>query len=81
MEMLPNSLTLTVKEAAAALGVSRNKVYDLVAEKRIPFIRLGRLIKIPRRGLEMWLESESLESHTGVPGAPVSVVSSPQQRH
>lgn len=79
--MQPNSLTLTVREAAAALGVSRNKVYDLVAEKRIPFIRLGRLIKIPRRGLEMWLESESQRGHTGVPGAPVSVVSLPSQKH
>ncbi len=74
--MQPSSLTLTVKEAAAALGISRNKLYDLVAENRIPHVRLGRLIKIPRHGLEVWLESQS-----GVPGTPVPVVSSPQQEH
>ena len=67
-------LTLTVREAAAALGISRNKVYDLVAENRIPHVRLGRLIKIPRHGLEVWLQRQS-----GLPGAPESMVSSPQQ--
>ena len=74
--MQPNSLTLTVKETAAALGVSENKVYDLVHQQQIPFIRLGRLIKIPRHGLEVWLESQSR-----VPGAPAPVVSLPVQRH
>jgi len=74
--MQPNTLTLTVREAAAALGISRNKVYDLVAENRIPYVRLGRLIKIPRRGLEVWLESQS-----GVPATPATMVSLPAQRH
>ncbi len=74
--MPPSSLTLTVKETAAALGISENKVYDLVAENRIPHLRLGRLIKIPRHGLEVWLERQS-----ALPGAPTSMVSSPHQRH
>ena len=74
--MPPSSLTLTVKETAAALGISENKVYDLVAENRIPHLRLGRLIKIPRHGLEVWLERQS-----ALPGAPMPVVSSPHQRH
>ena len=76
MRMQPSPLTLTVREAAAALGVSRNKVYDLVAENRIPHVRLGRLIKIPRRGLELWLESQS-----GVPAPTATMVSLPAQQH
>lgn len=72
--MEPNSLTLSVREAAVALGVSRNKVYDLVAEGRIPHVRLGRLIKIPRHGLEVWLERQS-----GLPEPTATMVSSPQQ--
>ncbi len=72
--MQRNSLTLSVREAAAALGVSPNKVYDLVAENRIPHVRLGRLIKIPRHGLEVWLERQS-----GLPESPPTMVSSPQQ--
>jgi excisionase family DNA binding protein len=46
------SLTLSVSEAANLLGVSRDLVYELVAEGELPALRLGRRIVLPRRALE-----------------------------
>jgi len=69
-------LLLTVPEAARLLRISRNLAYELVAQGRLPHIRLGRRILIPRFGLEQWIAREA-----GLPQPPTSVVSSLPQRH
>ncbi len=70
------ALTVSVAEAAKLLGISRNLAYDLVREGRLPHVRLGRRILVPRFGLEQWLAKEAdIE-----PPSP-SVLSSPAQRH
>jgi excisionase family DNA binding protein len=51
-------LTFSVDEAARALGVSRNLMYDLVAQGRVPSVRLGRRIVVPRRALEELLSRQ-----------------------
>jgi excisionase family DNA binding protein len=43
---------LTAPEAAKQLRISRSLAYELVARGRIPAIRLGRAIRIPRGSLE-----------------------------
>lgn len=48
-------LTLTVDEAAQALGLSRNSCYQAVETKAIPSIRIGKRILIPRFALERLL--------------------------
>jgi excisionase family DNA binding protein len=50
---------LTVKEVAALLRVGRDTAYSLVAEKRIPSIRLGRQIRVPRAALLSHIEREA----------------------
>lgn len=40
-------LTYRVHEAAAALGISRSRCYQLVAQGTIPAIRIGASIRIP----------------------------------
>jgi len=50
-------LTLTVDEAAQALGLSRNSCYRAVETRAIPSIRIGKRILIPRFALEKLLES------------------------
>jgi excisionase family DNA binding protein len=44
-------LTLSVPEAAKALGIGRGLAYELVRTGQIPCLRLGRRIVIPRHGL------------------------------
>ncbi len=45
------SLTLTVDEAAALIGVSRSTAYDLVATDELPTVRLRRRILVPASAL------------------------------
>ena len=49
-------LCVTVPEAAEMLGVSRNFAYQLVREGKLPSIRFGKRILIPRAALERMLE-------------------------
>jgi excisionase family DNA binding protein len=49
-------LLLTVTRAAELLGVSRSTLYQLVAAGRVPVVRLGRAVRVPRRELERLAE-------------------------
>ncbi len=48
-------LTITVEEAAAHLGISRNSAYEAVRRGEIPSVRIGGRIVIPRRRFLDWL--------------------------
>ena len=48
-------LTLTVSEAAQALGLSRNSCYQAVETGTLPSLRIGKRILIPRFALERLL--------------------------
>ncbi|MSQ17763.1 MAG: DNA-binding protein [Dehalococcoidia bacterium] len=47
--------TLTVTEAAEVLGVGRNFAYELARVGKLPTIRLGRKVLVPRAALEKML--------------------------
>ena len=47
--------TMSVEEAARALGCGRNAAYQAVRSGQIPSIRLGRRIVVPRAALEQLL--------------------------
>lgn len=55
----PERLALTIPEAAAMLGVSRSKGYELARRGIIPVIDLGGAKRVPRRRLEELLERAS----------------------
>lgn len=48
---------ITINEAARRLGISRSLAYKLVREGTFPapVIKLGRAVRIPRRGFEQML--------------------------
>lgn len=51
------ALLLKVEDAAQALGVSRSKAYDLVADGTLPSVRLGpRCVRVPAAWLGKWVE-------------------------
>jgi excisionase family DNA binding protein len=47
--------TLTVYEAAKLLGVGRNQTYQAIREGKIPHLRIGSRIVIPRAALSKLL--------------------------
>jgi excisionase family DNA binding protein len=58
--MEERKLTLSVDETATLLGISRQLAYTSVKEGRIPAIRIGRRLLVPRRALEKLLEEGRL---------------------
>jgi excisionase family DNA binding protein len=56
---LDENLLLKVSEAARILRISRNLTYELIARGEIPCVRFGRVIRVPRQGLEQWIERQS----------------------
>lgn len=57
MESTP--LLLKVQEAAKLLQLGRDRVYELIAVGRLPALRFGRTIRIPRDALVRFIETES----------------------
>ncbi len=58
LKPLPSSedrLTMTVEEAAEALGISRAFAYEAVNNGDIPTIRIGRRILVPKAALQRLL--------------------------
>ena len=52
------SLTLTVEEAGQILRVGRNTAYDLVRCGKLPSVRVGTQIRIPRQALLDYLSRQ-----------------------
>ena len=48
-------LLLSIKQAAARLGMSRSKVYGLIAAGEIVCFRHGRSVRVPRQELEIFI--------------------------
>ena len=52
---LKTKLTLSVREAAALIGISRGKVYGLIRDGEIPVIHIGQRMAIPRQAVLDWV--------------------------
>jgi excisionase family DNA binding protein len=50
---------LTVNEAAALLRITTRSVYQMIAEKRIPYRRVGRAVRFERTELMNWTKAQT----------------------
>ncbi|MEE9201814.1 MAG: helix-turn-helix domain-containing protein [Dehalococcoidia bacterium] len=50
-------LTLTVPQAAQALGICRGTAYEAARRGELPTVRIGRRLLVPRAALERLLET------------------------
>lgn len=57
-------MVYTVKEVAELLGISRSYAYELVKEKKLPVLDLGRRKVIPKNRFDEWIRENS-----GIPTA------------
>ena len=48
-------LTLSVREAAELIGISKPKVYELIRNRVIPSIHIGKKIVVPYQPFMDWL--------------------------
>ena len=51
-------LAFKVPEAADTVGVSRAKMYELIAAGIIPSIKIGSSIRVPADALKAWIDRQ-----------------------
>ena len=49
-------------DVASLLGVTKGRVYQLIAARELPAIRVGGALRIPRAAWEAWLKRRSREA-------------------
>ena len=56
---------LSVQDAATYTGLSPHTVYTMVSQRRIPYVKVGRLVKFDQAMLDAWIKQ-----HTVMPMPP-----------
>jgi len=56
-----NRRLLNVQELSELTGLSENTIYCWVSQRRIPFVKLGRLTRFDLQKIEEWIEENSVE--------------------
>jgi excisionase family DNA binding protein len=56
---------LTVEEFCTWAHTGRTMVYDLIRQGVLPHVRFGRVIRIPRSGLEAYLSAQQAQPSDG----------------
>jgi excisionase family DNA binding protein len=54
--------TMTVKEVAEFIGVSKDLIYELVRTKQVPHVRIGKRIIFNQESLENWLIKQEVKA-------------------
>jgi excisionase family DNA binding protein len=53
---------LDIHAVAIALGITPRHVQRLVAERRIPFLKVGRFVRFDPAVLNVWLDEQRVEA-------------------
>jgi len=51
---------LTIQQAAQITGVSITTLYKWVSQRKIPYIKMGRLVKFDPLKLEEWIKQQTV---------------------
>ena len=70
-EMKSAGRLLRVDEAAALLGVSRARCYELVRQRVLPAVHLGRQVRFDPAAIQAWLAGGGHRLEGGWRRAPV----------
>ena len=55
---------LNINELAEYIGVRKNTLYTFVCQRRIPFVKCGRLVKFDMRDIDKWIENHKQKENT-----------------
>ncbi len=53
---------LDITSISQQLGVSVNTVYSWVCQKKIPYVKLGRLVRFDSQDISKWLTEKKVET-------------------
>ncbi len=51
---------LTIQEVSKIIGVSKHTLYKMVSQRRIPYVKVGRLTKFDVTLLDQWLKQHTV---------------------
>ncbi len=51
----------TIQEIAEYTGLSVRTLYRMVSQRRIPFVKMGRLVKCDLKAMDAWIERHSVK--------------------
>ena len=54
---------ISVKELSGVLGLSVHTLYCWVSQRRIPYVKCGRLTRFDMSEIERWLEDNSVKEN------------------
>lgn len=54
-------LLLNIRELADLTGLSVYTLYSWINQKKIPYVKMGRLVRFERRKIEEWIEENSVK--------------------
>jgi excisionase family DNA binding protein len=52
-----DKLVYSAKDISRMLSISMNKVYELLHEDKIPYVKIGKKFIIPKKAFENWLDT------------------------
>ncbi len=53
---------IDINELSEYIGMSRNTIYSWVSQRKIPFVKCGRLTKFDLQRIDEWIEENSSEA-------------------
>ncbi len=56
-----NKLLIDVKQLSESTGLSVFTLYSWINQKKIPYVKVGRLVRFDPRKIEKWIEGNSVE--------------------
>ena len=63
--MITERLTITVEEAGRLLGISRALAYEMARTGKLPTLRFGRRMVVPRKAIENMLADPDSAGNAG----------------
>jgi excisionase family DNA binding protein len=51
---------LTIQEVSQYTGLSVHTLYAMVSQRRIPYVKMGRLTKFDKTRIDIWIEKNSV---------------------
>ncbi len=56
-----NKLLINVKQLSESTGLSVFTLYSWINQKRIPYVKVGRLVRFDPKKIEKWIEDKTVE--------------------
>jgi excisionase family DNA binding protein len=54
---------LNIKETAQWLGVTEGTLRVWICHKKVPYVKVGKLVKFDLKRIEQWISENSVEPH------------------